>query len=620
MKNLRVFLKDKKFLIYFLLIPLILLLCVNFYANKKFEKEMKEVKVGLILDEGMQKDKNILQSFISIAQNASYKNISFVKYEKLENEKEAEEALKSNKVDMYISVKDRDLNSINKNIEAYSAGDKKVLTEEELGEPLEINIKMGKIDRNNLIIKEYMESVMRSANMQRDMISKYSQEEMLKKIESNRYKRIVMAGMPYQFLLDIKDKTPSMKLGNYIEDKYLESIEKFLKENTKDVKKIQERMKEYQKYQYKGAKEESLKQNIPTDEQIEMREKQAESMNHKSMNVATAETTDKPLDLKEKAENKKEENNENKENKEKQNIKEQEELLKNRNEEEEKNKQRKEAADRIQKERADKEEQILREVFFKLDNGNKLYLLTGTFAFLIFIQGILNIRFFKRRDEIVPLDESVFRNVKKTKIFRMHFRDFFVAFFMNVLFTALCYFLINTVFKIHLGVMYITDGKFVFSKMGEYFKLNIPKYFENFSEIATIVLSLVYVLFITKISYLVYILTYKIRNIKVEKESKKEEIKRYKKINIIYSVIGLIFTIFAFNPMITNALSVYLTRINPIYLYLNGMYMLRYNGNNSYTFANIIVLVAFNIILSIICFIAANVKINKMKKEMKNIK
>lgn len=591
MKNLRIYFGEKKFLAYFLILPLILIILFNLCLKFEFNNEMKKVRVGLLLDEGMQKDKNILQSFISIAQNAAYKNDSFVKYEKLETKEEAEKALNENKIDMYVSVKDRDLTTLNKNLNAYAVGDKKTLTEEELGDGLVINAKMARVDENNLLIKEYLESIVKSANMQRELVKTVSQEDMIKSLEKNRYKRLVMPGMPYQFLNDSAFKTPSMKLGDYIEDKYIKGIEKFLEENTRDVQKIQSMMKEYQKYKYKGAKEESLKQNIPTDEQIELREQEAHKMDHNSMMVATES---EPLDLKKAAEN---QNNENV-NQENQNS--DEEMLKKQKEEEEKNEQRKAAQDKIQKEKADEQEKIAREVFFKLDNGKRIYILTGIFAFLIFMQGVLNIRYFEKRNKIMPLEKATLRNLKKGKVARMHLRDFLTAFFVNLLFTFLFYFIILSILKISAGIEYVSDGKFEITKMVEYFKINVPKFFENYTVNISLILSTLYALVITKISYIFYLCTYK----------KEEKVK-----NIIYSLIGILLLIFGLYPGLTNVISNYLTRLNPMYLYINGLYMLRYNGNNSFTYANIVMLVGISIILSIISIISLNARINKLRKE-----
>lgn len=571
MKNVRIFLSEKKFFMYFILLPIILIALVNTYMVKKFEKEMQPTRVGIIIDEGLKEDQNMLKSLLGIAQNAMYKDIFFVKYDTYEKLVDAEKGLNRNEIDMYLKVDKRDLKTFNEKLQAYTAGDKKTLTEEELGNGLKMTLKSNKVNKNTNLFKTYIETIAKDAKLQRYVLKNMSQEEIMKKIEENQFKKIVMAGMPYQFLLDGENKMLSQKLGNKLEDKYIKDIEEFLKENTRDVKKIQTYMKEYQKFQYKGAKEESLKQNIPTEEQLKQREKQiheshADHVDHKSMMIADA-TED---------ENKKIE-----------------EELKKTKEKEEKEEQKKEAQDRLQKEQVDEKEKITREIFFKLDNGKRIYALTFTLAIMIFIQGILNIKYFERKEKLASIKKDSLRNVKQYKIMKKHMSDFFVAFFMNLLFTILFYFIIVSLLKITAGISYF-NKKGIKDIFG-YLKSDLPKYFEFNTMYISFGMNILYTLIITKLSYFVYIVLY----------NKSEKIK----INT-YILLGILFTILAFLYGI-------IVRLNFIYLYVDGMYLLRYNGVNRGSIANLIALLFISICFGILNLIAFLCRMKKIKKEEK---
>lgn len=571
MKNLRIFLSEKKLFMYFILLPVIFIVLVNTYTVKKFEKEMQPSRVGIIIDEGLKEDQNMLQSLLGIAQNAMYKDIFFVKYDTYENLNDAEKALNKNEIDMYLKVDKRDLKTFNEKLQAYTAGDKKTLTDEDLGAGLKMTLKANKVNRSAKLFKTYIETIAKDAKLQRYVLKNMSQEEIMKKIEENQFKKIVMAGMPYQFLLDGENKMLSQKLGNKLEDKYIKDIEEFLKENTRDVKKIQTYMKEYQKFQYKGAKEESLKQNIPTDEQLKQREKQmheshADHIDHKSMMIADAKED----------ENKKIE-----------------EELKRTKEEEEKQEQRKEAQDRLQKEQTDEKEKIAREVFFKLDNGKRIYALTFTLAIIVFMQGILNIKYFERKEKLSSIKKDSLRNVKQYKIMKKHMADFFVAFFMNLLFTIVFYFVIVSLLKISAGISYF-DKKGIKDIFG-YLKSDLPKYFEFNTLYISFGINILYTLIITKISYFVYITLY----------NKSEKFK----INI-YILLGLIFVAAAFLYGI-------ILRFNFVYLYVNGMYLLRYNGVNRGSIANLIALSFVSICFGILNIISFELTMKKIRKEEK---
>lgn len=571
MKNLRVFLKDKKFLIYFILIPILIIALANFYSVKKLENDMKPVRVGIVVDDALKADENMVNALVGIAKNATYKDKVFIKYETYEGLEKAEDALGKNNIDMYLKLQKRDSNKINKKLEAYTVGDEKKLKNEDFGEGIKITLKANKVNRNTKLFKTYVETIAKDENLQKYVATRLTQKELMSKIEENQYKKVVMAGMPFQFLLDLNNKTYFMELGNKIEDKYIKHINEFLKENTKDVEKINKYMKEFQKFQYKGAKEKSLKQNIPTTEQIEQIEKAAKHNDHHSMMVADAK------------ENKKIE-----------------EELKNKKEEEEKQKQKLEAQNKIQKEQADQQEKIANQIFFKLDNANRIYILLVSFSIIVFIQGIYNIRYFTKKDKLQSMKQDSLKNVKTFKTFRKHNLDIITAFFINLLFAYIIYFVFVSILKISAGV-------YAYGKMDILKSLKDDIY--NYFEFNTIYLSLgmifIYTLITTTLSYLVYILAYN---------------KKLKTKQIIYAVLGVV--IFVFGNLLAayiNNISIYLSRINISYLFTNGMYLLRFNGVNALSISNLIVLGIIYILLALVSIVAFICRIKKIKKEEKEI-
>lgn len=112
----------------------------------------------------------------------------------------------------------------------------------------------------------------------------------------------------------------------------------------------------------------------------------------------------------------------------------------------------------------------------------------------------------------------------------------------------------------------------------------------------------VYTLFTTKFAFI-------FNNLMYNKKAKTK--------NMVYTLIGIMLLILSFVAVYTNVLTIYIARLNPMYLYINGMYLFRLMGNTGIGFGNILALLAYGIVCSIIWIIAFNVKIKKIKMEEK---
>lgn len=587
MKEFKIYFKDKKSWTYFLFIPILLIILTNIYANNIFGKKMDITRVGIVFNDAIQKDDNMIDALVSISKNASYLEMPFISYIRYEGEALAKDDLNKGMIDMYLYVKERDLKGINKNIEAYTAGDKKVLTKEDLGERMEVKIASLRVSPETILFKDYIESLVKDADVKRELLTTKTQKEVMDELEKNRFKRFMIPGMPINYLVDTSYNTPFMALGNKLEKRYRKYIDKQMEEHGRDPYKVKDIMQEYQRLQYKN-KTETLKQNIPTEEQIEQMEIQAKHHDHKSMMVAQ-NVKEEPLDLNRIKQSQVEEIDESK-------------LTPEEKEKHEKLKKQREVEKKIQDEQKAEQEKKYKQIFYKINNGNKIYIFVSLLAFMIFMQGILNIKYLDKKEEIQSTKNNLLRNVKKTTLFKREYKSFLFAFFMNLIFAILFYFILASILKIFLGVMLSENHRFELNKIIEYLKTDIYRYFEKYTKYYVLALIFVYTLFTTKFTFI-------FNNLMYNKKAKTK--------NMVYTLIGIMLLILSFVAVYTNVLTIYIARLNPMYLYINGMYLFRLMGNTGIGFGNILALLAYGIVCSIIWIIAFNVKIKKIKMEEK---
>lgn len=584
MKELKIYFKDKKTWTYFLFIPILLVILANMYSNNVFGKKMDIAKIGIVFNEAIQKDDNMVEALVSISKNASYLEMPFIYYIRYDAEEEAKDDLGKGNIDMYLYVKERDLKNINKNIEAYTTGDKKVLTEEELGEKMSIKLVSSRVSENTFLFKDYIESLIKDADFKRELLTTKPQKEVMDEFEKNKFKRFMIPGMPINYLADVSYETPFMMLGNKLEEKYVKYINDEVKENGKDPYKVKDIMQEYQRLQYKNKKE-TLKQNIPTEEQINQMEIQAKHNDHHSMKFVNA---NEPLDLS-KIKQKETEIDESK-------------LSKEEKEKYEKYKKQKAIEDKIKQEQKQEQEKKYKELFYKINNGNRIYIFVSLLAFMIFMQGILNIKYLDQKEQIQSTKNNVLRNVKKVKLFKREYKSFLFAFLMNLVFAIVFYFILESVLKISLGIMVSENHRFEINKLVEYLKTDIYRYFEKYTKYTVMLMILVYTIFTTKFAFV-------FNNIMYKKNAKTK--------NIVYTLIAVLLLVLSFASIYTNVLTIYIARLNPMYLYINGMYLFRLMGNTGVGFSNILAIFAYGVVLSIIWIIAFNIKIKKIKMEEK---